>query len=167
MRYKPRQKIGTSRVGSFTTFATREAHLHTTLLLAKTLFRERRSVSILAGPNGGQGKAAGTKIPSVASHLPPHYHFPRKEKLMFRPSCKIGLFLAIIGSLAISSGCRNLTGPQWFNPGTMQQQQLRAMSYDPYPDNNLGPAMVGVRPREFQKPAAEAPKIQPHAFWGS
>jgi hypothetical protein len=37
----------------------------------------------------------------------------------------------------------------------MQQQQQRATIYDPYGDNDAGPAIVGGRPREFQKPSAE------------
>jgi hypothetical protein len=51
-------------------------------------------------------------------------------------------------------GCRsvsNLFGP----PGTMRQQQLGATMHDPYADNDAGPAVVGGRPRDFQKPLAE------------
>ena len=33
--------------------------------------------------------------------------------------------------------------------------RARAPWYDPYPENEPGPAMVGVRPREYQKPPPE------------
>ncbi|MGY8768788.1 MAG: membrane or secreted protein [Pirellulales bacterium] len=79
---------------------------------------------------------------------------------------KFWCLIFVISGLSMSSGCRNLARPQWFNPGTMEQQQLRAMRYDPYPDVDAGPEMVGVRPRGFDRPAPEATKSQPSAFWG-
>ena len=37
----------------------------------------------------------------------------------------------------------------------MQQQQFDASLHDPYADNDLGPEVVGSRPREFREPLAE------------
>ncbi|GIW91377.1 MAG: hypothetical protein KatS3mg109_1809 [Pirellulaceae bacterium] len=51
-----------------------------------------------------------------------------------------------------------LTGCTWPNlgpPGPEWQQRYRAILHDPYPDADLGPEVVGGRPREFQKPLAE------------
>jgi hypothetical protein len=51
-------------------------------------------------------------------------------------------------------GCRYPTtmfGP----PGTMRQQQLNATLHDPYAEPDIGPEVVGGRPREYQKPLAE------------
>lgn len=45
--------------------------------------------------------------------------------------------------------------PDWSNPGTMAQQQARATYHDPYADTTAAPEIVGGRPREFSKPAAE------------
>lgn len=45
--------------------------------------------------------------------------------------------------------------PDWSNPGTMAQQQARATYHDPYADTTAAPEIVGGRPREFAKPAAE------------
>lgn len=48
----------------------------------------------------------------------------------------------------------------------MREQQVRALLDDPYPDNDAGPAMVGVRPRDFQEGLPEAVKLRPN-FNGS
>jgi hypothetical protein len=64
------------------------------------------------------------------------------------------LILPLVLLLAISAGCRNsgsLLGPQ----GTMRQQQLNATMHDPYAEPDIGPEVVGGRPREYQKPSAE------------
>lgn len=44
--------------------------------------------------------------------------------------------------------------------GTVQQQRYNASVHDPYADNDLGPAVVGARPRDFQKPLAEPVRNQ-------
>ncbi len=62
----------------------------------------------------------------------------------------------ILGALTllVVAGCgysRPLIGPQ----GTIKQQQYDASVHDPYADEDLGPEVVGSRPRDFQKPFAE------------
>ncbi len=57
-----------------------------------------------------------------------------------------------LGVLLAVSGCawsRNQS------PGSAPYQQYQATLHDPYPDTDLGPEVVGGRPREFQKPLAE------------
>jgi hypothetical protein len=68
-----------------------------------------------------------------------------------------GLWLlgAVLFMLAGLSGCKHTAGPCWLHPGPAPAQQSRALRYDPYPENEPGPAMVGVRPREYQKPPPE------------
>lgn len=61
-------------------------------------------------------------------------------------------------------GCANLVRPNWFNPGTIEQQRLRALHSDPYPDTDAGPEVVGGRPREFSQSLPEAVKNQPYSF---
>jgi hypothetical protein len=39
--------------------------------------------------------------------------------------------------------------------GPLYQQQQDASLHDPYSDNDLGPEVVGGRPREFAKPMPE------------
>jgi len=60
----------------------------------------------------------------------------------------IGLWLA-------AGGCAPLSY-QLSNPGTIQTQRLRAVRFDPYPDNNIAPEIVGGRPLDFQVDRAEA-----------
>jgi hypothetical protein len=53
-----------------------------------------------------------------------------------------------------TAGCGNAIN--WWGPqGTMRQQQLDASVYDPYAEPDVGPEVVGSRPRDFQKPFAE------------
>ena len=61
---------------------------------------------------------------------------------------------ALLILVASAGGCRTMW-PDWFQPGPIDYQRQRAAVHDPYPDNDLGPQVVGGRPREFQKPAAE------------
>ena len=53
------------------------------------------------------------------------------------------------------SGCADVSRPDWLNPGPPALQQARANRFDPYPENDLGPAVTGARPRDFQIPQAE------------
>jgi len=56
--------------------------------------------------------------------------------------------LVLITALAVvPAGCNN--------PGPANVQRARAQWYDPYPSNDLGPAISGGRPQGFDKPYAE------------
>ena len=48
-------------------------------------------------------------------------------------------------------GCQ-LDTPNLAHPGTEANQQARAKVFEPYPDNEMGPPVVGGRPREYQDP---------------
>jgi hypothetical protein len=60
---------------------------------------------------------------------------------------------AIIGAFLLSAGCA--AHPRLWNPGTIDQQRLRATIHDPYPDPDFGPKIDGGRPREYQQPLPE------------
>jgi hypothetical protein len=64
------------------------------------------------------------------------------------------LVLSLVLLLAIPVGCRN-GGSLLSSPGTMRQQQLKATTHDPYTEPDIGPEVVGGRPRDYQKPLAE------------
>lgn len=64
------------------------------------------------------------------------------------------LTLVVTVSLVLA-GCKSVSPPSWFHPGPAAYQQSRAERFDPYPENEPGPEIVGARPREFQKPPAE------------
>jgi hypothetical protein len=65
-------------------------------------------------------------------------------------------------------GCHNQKGeptmamPSLAHPRSADIQQKRALRYDPYPETRGGPEMVGVRPREYQNPPAEASAARWH-----
>ena len=58
-------------------------------------------------------------------------------------------------SVLASAGCTNVAKPSLVYPGTANYQRLRADRFDPYPENDLGPEIVGSRPRDFEKPKDE------------
>jgi hypothetical protein len=70
---------------------------------------------------------------------------------------------AIVGlSLAAGlAGCSTLERPNWFHPGPAQYQQAQAEQFDPYPENDTGPAIVGARPLSYDKPGPEVSRVQP------
>ncbi|GAA4423477.1 hypothetical protein [Bremerella cremea] len=72
--------------------------------------------------------------------------------------------LLVTMALSPLVGCASLARPNWTNPGTVEQQRLRALHSDPYPDTDAGPEMVGVRPRDYNKSLPEAVKNQPYSF---
>ncbi len=59
--------------------------------------------------------------------------------------------------------------PPLFGPrGPMGYQQREASVFDPYADNDLGPEVVGGRPRDYQKQAPEPvrSKWYSNTVWG-
>lgn len=58
-------------------------------------------------------------------------------------------------------GCSpTLHKPQLLHPGPAWYQRRIAEEFDPYPLNDLGPEIVGGRPREFQKPDNEVTRAR-------
>jgi hypothetical protein len=71
--------------------------------------------------------------------------------------------LAVLVTFAGLAGCRagtSVLGP----PGTMYDQRSRAVLSDPFPNNQLGPAVLGGRPRGFETPLAEPVNVQASPF---
>ncbi|MHB1033461.1 MAG: hypothetical protein ACYC35_01945 [Pirellulales bacterium] len=66
--------------------------------------------------------------------------------------------LLILGTCLASAivGCSSISPPNWFHPGPASYQQAQAQRFDPYPENETGPPVVGSRPLEYQQPRAEA-----------
>lgn len=64
----------------------------------------------------------------------------------------------MIAIMVSTSGCylRPNLGP----PGTVWEQRSRTVLSDPFPNNELGPAVLGGRPREFDTPLAQPQLIQ-------
>ncbi len=70
--------------------------------------------------------------------------------------------LVLLVTLPILTGCSGapLSQKRWggseYGQGTLQRQAERAVFFDPYPMNDIGPEVVGGRPREFANPLPEA-----------
>ena len=45
-------------------------------------------------------------------------------------------------------------------PGDMNTQRTRALVHDPFPVNDVGPEIGGIRPRGFDLPRSEIQKLQ-------
>ncbi len=65
-----------------------------------------------------------------------------------------GLGLLLILAIALG-GCKGLKGPNWLHPGPASNQQKQAERFDPYPDPQIAPEVVGGRPREYTNPVPE------------
>lgn len=74
---------------------------------------------------------------------------------------KLWFFLLGAAVAAGLAGCRGAGRPNWFHPGPAEYQQSRAQLFDPYPENEPGPRIVGGRPMEYDKPPAEVLRVQP------
>ncbi len=59
--------------------------------------------------------------------------------------------------VALLAGCANRPHAWGFpgGQGTIERQKARATVHDPFPLNDIGPEVVGGRPREFYNPQAE------------
>lgn len=64
------------------------------------------------------------------------------------------------GSLATQLGCRGMLAENMKPPGTIWEQRNRAVQFDPYPIDHMGPPIVGGRPRDYDRPLAEATSNQ-------
>ncbi len=62
--------------------------------------------------------------------------------------------LVLLGAGTV--GCSTSLGPSNLtNPGTAAFQQGKAQRFDPYPENEAGPELVGVRPPDYLVPPPE------------
>lgn len=71
--------------------------------------------------------------------------------------------------LALTSACSpTIYKPTLLHPGPAPFQRNNAQQFDPYPPNDLGPEIVGGRPKDYQKPPNEVTRArqqQPIAPW--
>ena len=63
---------------------------------------------------------------------------------------------AILASCSLGCHVNRDFGP----PGDMNTQRTRALLHDPFPANDIGPDISGVRPRGFDLPRSEIQKLQ-------
>ncbi len=77
-----------------------------------------------------------------------------------RRICLMVCALLVIATLA--SGCASLGKPKWLEPLPAKSQQRRAVRFDPFMENDIGPSLFrqyttldGTRPRDYAEPVAE------------
>jgi len=77
---------------------------------------------------------------------------------MSRQPLRTLLLVAACAPLAACSSA--VRKPALFGPGTAPMQRANAEVFDPYPDPEMGPDVVGSRPREYDKPRDEVRQSQ-------
>jgi hypothetical protein len=81
--------------------------------------------------------------------------------------------LAALVSLAVGgvacAGCASLGKPAWLDPGPARNQQRRAVRFDPFMQNDIGPSLFrqystldGTRPRDYAEPV---PEVRRSRWW--
>lgn len=76
--------------------------------------------------------------------------------------------IAVVVCTMLSGGCASLGKPTWPAPGGSRMQQRRAVRFDPYPQDDIGPylfrepLMDGTRPRDYNEPV---PEIRRSRWW--
>jgi hypothetical protein len=65
--------------------------------------------------------------------------------------------------LAVSGCNSSVRWPDLWHPGPAGYQRYNALYHDPYPVDDMGPEIVGGRPRSYQRPVPEAERAQPLA----
>jgi hypothetical protein len=69
----------------------------------------------------------------------------------------LGFLLVTVMSLG---GCQSSRYAERFGFGTMDKQKARAADFDPYPLNDIGPEVLGARPRGFFDPIPEPKRAE-------
>ncbi len=73
---------------------------------------------------------------------------------------------AVLLTLAASmAGCAWVPPPSTGPPGPVAYQQNRAEIFDPYPENDVGPAILGARPQSYERPIAEPSRARRLYHW--
>lgn len=70
------------------------------------------------------------------------------------------LFFLSCAALVLMAGCANRQGWGFSSgQGTIERQKSRAAAVDPYPLNDIGPEVLGGRPRDFFNPKPEPARV--------
>ena len=72
--------------------------------------------------------------------------------------------LSVAATILISFSCGCHVNRDLGPPGDMNTQRTRALLHDPFPANDIGPDIEGIRPRGFDLPRSEVQKLQPSPY---
>ena len=70
------------------------------------------------------------------------------------------LLVALLFLLPLTACSSAVRKPTLLHPGPAYFQRNNAMQFDPYPQNDMGPEIVGGRPIDFQKPPNEVSRAR-------
>jgi hypothetical protein len=75
----------------------------------------------------------------------------------------------VVALALVASGCASLGKPDWLDPGPARNQQRRAVRFDPFMQNDIGPSLFrqyttldGTRPRDYAEPV---PEVKRSRWW--
>jgi hypothetical protein len=68
--------------------------------------------------------------------------------------------LILIALVLAATGCRSVAPPRILRPGPIQFQQDQAQIFDPYPQPDIAPYEVDMRPLQYATPAPENARSQ-------
>lgn len=80
------------------------------------------------------------------------------------------LMLVAITLAPLAAGCSSLGRPDWLAPGPARNQQRRAVRFDPYMQDDVGPYLLrlplvdGGRPRDYAEPV---PEVRRARWWAA
>jgi hypothetical protein len=106
------------------------------------------------------------RLPIIRGHflLGPHHVFRRNSLLMPLRRFNVCSLIAVLCAAGMA-GCtpevhNYIRFPNLFHPGWAPQQRAEALEHDPYPLDDMGPEVVGGRPREYQRPIPEVERAR-------
>lgn len=70
--------------------------------------------------------------------------------------------MTLLLQMVVVSGCN--IRPDLRPPGDIYRQRFDAVVHDPFPSDQLGPAIEGARPMEYARPLDEATGLQTNPF---
>jgi len=77
---------------------------------------------------------------------------------MAKPKKQFVVLFAVASAISCLPGCH--VNRDFGPPGDMNTQRTRALLHDPFPVNDVGPEIAGIRPRGFDLPRSEIQKLQ-------
>lgn len=76
------------------------------------------------------------------------------------------LMLALLLALPLVGCSSTVRKPKLFHPGPASYQQYNATQFDPYPQNDMAPAIDGGRPITWSQPPSEVVRARQQQPWG-
>ena len=83
------------------------------------------------------------------------------------PARRPTLVAVVVAVVVCAPGCASRGKPQWLEPLPAKSQQRRAVRFDPFMENDIGPSLLrqystldGTRPRDYAEPVAEVKRAR-------